>query len=398
MNAARAKPPSPGFILATTLWALVALALIAAYMDRATDTRVENVRQAKLMLQAELDRRSTEETVLYLLATNRMNHRGVLLMREQIFTDPDEPLPDGFGDGELRVGGELYAGLGGVLFTVQDEAGLVPVNFPDDPTFHLLLEHLGVPADVVARLVPKLGDYIDLNQDLALDGAERVDYVRAGLPPPANWFLANPMELKRVLGADSLLAPGQWRRLRAMATPHLVWGTNFNTMPVELAAVLLGVAPKDLGAFLEARAEKPIGSLDHLGELTGQYPPLDPDAIIAYPTSLLRLSSWWPGGGPRTVVGVTLTPGSEIVPWRKEYRYAEHAEFAEAVLAKRPTPRQVETELLTTALERTPEQDDTASELDSNDASLPSTFLPRSNLPRSDLPRSRTPNGRAQRT
>ena len=64
-----------GFILAATLWALVALTIVAAYIDGFTETNVDNAHRTKLMLQAELDRRSTEATLLYLLATNRMSPR-----------------------------------------------------------------------------------------------------------------------------------------------------------------------------------------------------------------------------------------------------------------------------------------------------------------------------------
>ena len=313
-----------GFILAAILWALVALAALAAYMDQATDTHVENARRSKLLLQAEIDRRSTEATVLYLLATNRVNFRGVVLAREQEFLDPDVPIPDGFGYGELRFGGEPYAGLGGVVFSLQDEAGLVSVNAPDDPALQLVLRHLGAPDDAVARLMPRLRDYMDRNDDLGLDGAERHAYERAGLLPPANWFLASPTELNRVLGADRLLPPAAWRRLRTMSTPRLVAGRNFNTMPVEVVAALLGgIGQEALGPFLEARAAAPIASLAQIGDLTGQYPMLDSDALVPLPTPFVRLSTWWPAGGPRAVVGITLSPASETAPWRREYRYSE---------------------------------------------------------------------------
>ena len=315
--------PSRGFILAATLWALVALAALAAYMDRATDEHVEDARRAKLLLQAEIDRRGTEATVLYLLATNFANHRALVHSREQVFTDPDELPEEGFGDGELGLAGEPYAGLGGVVFTVQDEAGLVPVNLPGLGTLAVLLEHLGAAPDAVARLAPRLVDYVDRNQELTLDGAERFDYQRAGRAAPPNWFLQSPMELAHVLGADGLLAPSQWRRLRELTTPRLVPGINFTTMPEDVAVALLGVKPKALGPFLEARREGPVVIPDRIRELTGRAPPVVRDEIIGFPLPMLRVSTWWPAGGTRVVRGITLTPGAEDVPWRTEYYYSE---------------------------------------------------------------------------
>ena len=309
--------------MVATLWALVALAALAAYMDRATDEHVEDARRAKLLLQAEIDRRGTEATVLYMLATNFVNHRALVHSREQVFTDPDELPEEGFGDGEIGLAGEPYAGLGGVVFTIQDEAGLVPVNSPGIGALAVLLEHLGAAPDAVARLTPKLVDYVDRNQELTLDGAERIDYQRAERPPPANWFLQTPMELTHVLGFDGLLAPGQWRRLREMTTPRLVPGLNFTTMPKDVAVALLGVKPEALGPFLEARRESAVVMPDRIRELTGRAPPVVRDEIIGFPLPMLRVSTWWPAGGARVVRGITLTPGAEDIPWRTEYRYSE---------------------------------------------------------------------------
>ncbi len=316
------RAPPKGFILAATLWALVALAALASYMDRATDEHVDNARRAKLLLQAEIDRRGTEATVLYLLATNFVNHRALVHAREQVFTDPDELPDDDFGDGELGLAGQPYAGLGGVVFALQDEAGLVPINSPGTGALTVLLEHLGASPEAVARLTPRLVDYVDRNQLLSLDGAERFDYQQAGRPPPANWFLQNPMELGHVLGADDLLAPGQWRRLRELSTPRLMPGLNFTTMPTDLAVALLGVKPDKLGPFLEERHESAIVRPDRIRELTGRAPPVVRAEMVGFPLPMLRLSTWWPGGGARVVRGITLTPGAEDAPWRTEYRYS----------------------------------------------------------------------------
>ena len=54
------------------------------------------------------------------------------------------------------------------------------------------------------------------------------------------------------------------------------------------------------------------------------------------------MTTWWRHGGPRTVVGITLTPSSTFappfaVPWRKEYRYSEPA-VETGKLAQAPTP------------------------------------------------------------
>ena len=320
-------PPAAGFILAATLWALVALTVVAAYIDGVTRTTVEDTQQAKLMLEAELDRRGTEATLLYLLATNRMSHHSLLMEKEQRFSDYDTML-DGAADGALNLAGESYTGLGDTAFSIQDENGLVSVNAPTDPMFTRMVESLGVPARDAARLVPRVVDYIDLDDDLSLDGAEAFSYHRAGKPAPPNWFLATPMELNHVLGVGDLLDNAQWRRLRDLTTPRILVSVNFNTMPAPVAAAVLGVDDEALGPFLAERAETPVTSLARVGELTGQTPPTYHGLVAVLPSYFLRITTWWRGGGPRTVVGVTLTPGSLMGPWRKEYRYSEPADHS----------------------------------------------------------------------
>ena len=277
----RAKAPAPsnvataGFILAATLWALVAVSVAAAYINGVTATNVENARQTRLMLQAELDRRSTEATLLYLIATNRMNHRGLLLEPEQRFGDTaafanavargqslpgQRPLPGQrhpFGEqdpiGELSLAGEPYAGLGDTGFSIQDELGLISVNLPRDPLFTVMMKSVGIPEDDIAGLVPRIVDYTDLDDRRSVDGAETRNYLEAGLPPPANWLLATPTELNRVLGVPEMIDAAQWRRLRDMATPRVHVGVNFNTMPVAVAKTVLGVEHDVLDTFLAER-------------------------------------------------------------------------------------------------------------------------------------------------
>lgn len=330
-----------GFILAATLWALVALTVVAAYIDGVTRTNVDNAYRAKRMLQAELDRRGTEATLLYLLATNRMNRRSLVLETEQRSATGAVNLDD-TGDGTLRLGGEVYQGLGETAFSLQDELGLVSVNAPTYPQLSQILTSIGVPRDDVAALMPRLRDYIDVDGELLLDGAEAYDYARTGRPPPANFFLATPMELNRVLGAEGLLDRAQRWRLRAMTTPRLVSGLNFNTMPPEVAAAVLETDMDDLDAFLAAREEAPLTDLDRILELTGRAADIPSDRVVPAPSIALRLSTWWRHGGPQTVVGITLSPAARYqppvsAPWRKEYRYSEPGRPT-TPLRQAPTP------------------------------------------------------------
>ena len=314
-----------GFILAATLWALAALTVLAGYISSVADADVLRAQAERQALQDELDARGTENTLIYLLATTRRSHRGVILEQEQRFSEPGGPILRHPGDGTIPLSGETFTGLGRVLFALQDERGLVGINSPGQPVLGLVLEHVGVRDIDVRRLMPLISDYIDMDNAIALGGAERYDYARAGRSPPANWFMAGPTELKRVLGFEGVISPDQWRRLRPLLTPGVQMGYNFNTMSAAAVAALVG-GPEAAQLLLEEREERVIRTLDQVADLTGRRPSLDSELMLGLPSPMTRVAVWPAGSNRRSILGIRLTPGSFYAPWRKEYRYSEPIE------------------------------------------------------------------------
>lgn len=333
-----AEPASRGFVLVATLWAVAGLTVLASYVNDVTVEDVEAARLAKESLAAELRRRSTEATLLYLLATNRVDHRAVLLATTQRFAyDIETPLPVG-DEGRLTLSGEPYVAFEKTRFALQDEGGLVSVNDPTFPAFAAALRYAGVPSQEVQRIVHRTTDYIDLGQSLSLNGAERFDYVRRGLSPPPNWFMASPLELKKVLGVDTLVDAAAWRRLRPLLTSRIVFGYNFNTMPVEGLVANLAVAGNALEPLLEARERQPVSGLRAVERLTGRPANIDPQFGSLYPSSNLRITTWSKGSRRQSVLGISLTPASVVSPWRTEYRYTEPIYSDAGTLRRPPTP------------------------------------------------------------
>ena len=319
----RSRTTAGGFILVATLWTLAILTVVAAYVANVVESDVERAIAARQALENELDRRNTEATLLYLLATGRMSHRGLILETPQRFTPPGENPPASRGEGELTLGGEPYAGLGRTRFALQEENGLASVNLPGEPQFAAVLSRAGVRREDLRWIVPRIRDYADLDDSLSLDGAERIDYARGNRPPPANWLLASPVELKRVLGIDGLVSDAQWRRIRPLLTARAAGRYNFNTMRPEVIAALLEVDEETLAELLASRELRPIGDLDQVAALTGRRPKVDPDLLNIRPSIALRVSLWSRDAAMRETIGLTLTPQSETAPWRKEYWYTE---------------------------------------------------------------------------
>ena len=337
-----------GFVLVATLWALAALAVLAAYIDGVVTSDLRLAIEAKRGLEAELARRSTEATLVYLLTTGRMNHRGLILEAEQLFSNSlseDENLPD-HGDGELRATGAVYAGPGGTRFSIQDEAGLVSVNAPRFRLFSELLEHVGVAASDVERVVARVEDYIDANHTLTLNGAEHYDYQSSGEPPPLNWIMSSPLELRKVLGVDEVITPAQWRRLRPLLTMRPVFGYNFNTMRPEVLAVLLDLDERGIQGVLEERERAPISRLTRLAMLSGKHLDIDEMEVRILPSRFLRIAVWHESDGSRVLSGITLSPLGESAPWRKDYRYSKTIGAQGAAGTPREPPLAVATALL----------------------------------------------------
>ncbi|MCY4342595.1 MAG: type II secretion system protein GspK [Gammaproteobacteria bacterium] len=306
-----------------TLWILAALAVLAAYVNAVAEANVAQATGIKRAIDEDLALRSAEATLLYLLATNRMNHRGLLLEAEQRFAElsPDDLPP--VGDGEFWMNGSVYQGLDGIRFAAQDEYGLVSINRPEAPPFAALLRWVGVGLADRSRFVGRIKDYVDTDHELTLGGAERLAYRRAGRMPPANWIMATPVEMQRVLGVDGMLAAPQQRALLPLLTSRPLAGYNFNTMPLEVAAAVLEVDREAAKAVVDQRLVQPVWRSLQLRELTGSAVDVPDDQILRLPSSFVRLMLWRPGRGGRWLVGLEMTPYGESAPWRRDYQYWE---------------------------------------------------------------------------
>lgn len=337
----RAPAGQRGFVLVAALWILAALVVLAAYIDAVATAEVERTTRAKTALQRDMDRRSLENTLLYMLATGRMNHRALVLEERQRFADA---LIEGEilrikGDGEILLTGATYASFNGMRFAIQDEGGLLSVNAPRYAPFAATLAELGVPRPAIVTLAARVADYIDTDQRLSLNGAEAFEYQRRGMAQPPNWRMVSPLELKRVLGVEELVSEDQWRRLRPLLTVRPPPGYNFNTMHPLVLAGVLGGEEDTLPTVLEARATAPIIGLNQLATLTGRQLDINASQLLSLPSRFLRISTWHEGqeerGGVRHVLGVELMPYGQEAPWQKDYRYTTPA-ADEASVRQRP--------------------------------------------------------------
>ncbi len=327
MAASNGAAPQQGFILAMVLWMLVAIAIGVGFLMLWTRESVAEATQARAEVDDRIDALSTRETLLYLAATVPSTQAGL----------PLEPIPpaelaarrlDDFGGfdrrprgGELRLDGRAYQGLGGIVFAIQDESGLVPVAFPVHSPVPLLLLAAGVPRATATVLFDRLIDYTDPDESRRPNGAERRDYERAERSPPPGRALLSPRELPKVLGWESL-PPEVLARVQEWSTTAHAGALNLNTAPLPLLAAFVEdcgtvcrerIARRDRELFLSGRQFEEETAARLLGDR-------DMDFRNA-PSDVWRLD-FWGASGRAWRMHVRLTPlADQAAPWTVDAVY-----------------------------------------------------------------------------
>lgn len=299
-----------GFVLVTTLWVLAAITLGAAFFAEQVDRARQLARDAQEAAQALTDMENTRAEVLFRLATMDLSIHGL---------GPDPAL-------SLRLDDRAYRGTGGDVVSLQDQRGLINLNFADREVLARVIGRFGVAAEHRDSLLDALQDFIDLDEFRRLNGAEARQYEERGLPPPMNDWLLAPQQLRAVLGWRE--QEGLWRspRFLQLVTTAPVGVFNPNTAPAEVLASLPGSSDEIAELVVRQRRLSPMVSWTMLGELTGQQP-RDLESV-----------SWTPGDSIRVTqrarripwmlqYSVTLTPASPSAPWQIDY----HAKSAAAV-------------------------------------------------------------------
>lgn len=310
-----------GFVLAVTLWLLAGIAIVVALVTLWSLDQVQDAQRDRDQAEDQLALFSTRETVVYLAATRDMTVAGLPVQGLSAEQRVARTLSE-FGGlrrdpvgGELRLDDSAYQGLGGTTFSVQDEAGLYPVVWPDAMRLDRLLETQGIADKNRARLRDALLDYVDEDSLRHLHGAEKREYERAGRPVPPNRRLLLPMELERVLGWDEL-PPQTLAALQSVTTTFYAGALNLNTAPASLLPTLINGCPRTCDTLMAQRRDRPFRSAVELQALLGVQ--LPGDDMVEYrfaPSDTLRLTVWGRTGAAMRI-HVRLTPlADKRAPW-----------------------------------------------------------------------------------
>lgn len=326
MNPTRNSRPrrQQGFVLVVVLTLLVILTLLAATIALSGSRAVTSAQHEIDQFQGELDMLSTRETVLFMYASQHRNPGGLSLEQRPAYTvemledDPDGNLMRPVGN-EIRLDGSAYGGLGDAHFALQDDRGLISLNWTMPFIANAFYKHLGVRAEDFAAMEAKRLDYQDPDTLHRLNGAEADQYARTGLAPPTNRPLTTPLEFRRILQWDKALADTSDADLLHMLSMARESSINPNTAPVEVLAMLPGMDRTQAERMVALRRQAPFTSIYQI-ERAFTLSPMMGEAVIPFPNQSGNLILWDRRFGARRLAHWTLTP-MEIngAPWRIDY-------------------------------------------------------------------------------
>ncbi|WP_330970116.1 type II secretion system protein GspK, partial [Lysobacter sp. A3-1-A15] len=322
-----------GFVLIMVLAILVILSLLASTVAVISQRLREEQLQRQRQLQAQIDMASTRATVLYLLASQRMTFGGVTV-DERVVLSADERVSQrgedelislmpvgnelalegspysGLGDiafallsadervsqrgedelislmpvgNELALEGSPYSGLGDIAFALQDDRGLLGINWTSPAMLQGLVAQAEGDSPAVATLQNLLLDYQDADDLYRLNSAEREQYQSEGRAPPSNRVLATPMELRRVIGWDDALGFLDDAALSDTVTVSRNPRINVNTAPLTVLQALPGVDEAMAQRVVDYRKLQPFVNLTSFYQLLGTIP-ADDELLSLYPS------------------------------------------------------------------------------------------------------------------
>ncbi len=322
-----------GFVLLLVLGVLVVLSLLAGAIAITVDRVRHDQQIADQRLQGELELRSTEATVLFLLATQRITFAG-LTVDDKIVLTPSEQEQVKEGESvisfapvgnEIRMDGTVYQGFGHAMFDLRADSGKISVNWTNPMVVAKWLGRLGVSPDQLGSLRARLLDYQDPDNDRRIGGAETDQYRALGLEPPPNRPLITALELRQVLGWNQALKHLDNRQLMSQATVYRWAQICINTAPASVLAALPGVSEQQAERVVALRSVQAFQNLSSVQELLPTLPPED-DLVSLFPGFSGTLNLWPGRGTGGWAVHWTLTPFDDGGrPWRIDYEIRSSA-------------------------------------------------------------------------
>jgi type II secretory pathway component PulK len=323
------KTPSDqqGFALVAALWMVALLALAASMLALWVGRATEEARQLRQRVTEETELADAKAAVLFSFMVDPLSGRGLETASslEGLRAVTQLAISQPFGSGAVA---DRYVQLDDLPYSfgetteirIQDSRGLINLNLATREELMRMLQRLGVDQDKLDPLVAKLQDYVDPDDLTRLNGAEREDYQRAGLPPPPNALIRTVWEAQRVLGWRA--EPALWKKdgLAEIATASSIVGYNLNTAPAPVLEIAAGMTAEAAQQAVAFRRKTPLVTPEALNGFGAPYVISDPMRFIPFPSDSFRVTFTFRPSGRRVQMNFQMTPAALEGPWRIDYQ------------------------------------------------------------------------------
>lgn len=279
-----------GAALIAVLIVAVVMVVLMGGISKLMDSRMQMAWASKQLYidRAEVYAKVSELT--YLLATQRVTAAGISqgTNPQGLITDEEGywALPI-IGD-EIRADGEPILEGNGLSYSIQNEAGLIPLNVSSQYWLKRWLKGIGYSAAEQAKFADTLADYADPDDWRRPSGAEKASYKDGLFTQPANFLLQSCSELWKVSSWAAMLV--QHPAILTLCSLDRSDVLNLNAIPVSLWQL-----------FWPNSAEK-IASLRSQGKWLQN----SADVLAAEPALLNEIEEYYsPLGGDQFQVEVT---------------------------------------------------------------------------------------------
>ena len=318
--------PDKGFVLVMVLALLVVLTILATAVATSASRAVAAAQADLDRFDGELDMVSTRETALLMLATQRMTIAGMTVnesdaQAKSAFDESEDR--DGFSGlpvgNEIRLDGTPYHGVGHSDFALQDDRGLLSINWAAPVFRDSFFASRQVPASEWSGLEAKRLDYQDTDDLHRLNGAESREYRRLGLPEPTNRPLSTPLELRRIVQWDEVLTGMDDAEILEVFTLARGSDINLNTAPVSVLRLIPGVSGETAQRMVALRHITPFTSTLQ-AQADFALPAMLEDGLALFAKPSGNLILWDRRAGAKRLSHWALTPYvAGGPPWRIDY-------------------------------------------------------------------------------
>jgi type II secretory pathway component PulK len=267
-----------GFALPSVLFVVAMVTLVFLVAIEALASLAAETRQAVAATRFQAAALTAEADVAYEASVLPLGARAIL--RSDLRGAPEL----------LALDGAPYALGSGATVATQDEGGLINVDALSIDQRARFFAVMGVaPADQAA-MTDRFADFVDADDLRRPLGAERDDYLRAGLPPPPNANLMRRDQLEGVMGWAQAVGWPRWRAFAGNVTADpSTQNTNINTATAAALEVWYGLTPAQAAEAVARRSQAPFAGISDLEQIIGLRLPSDSESVYTLPNGRFAL-------------------------------------------------------------------------------------------------------------